>query len=286
MIATTIPPAAQTDTSAPVIDEQLAGLLAAWESAVERLQRTHETLRAEVARLTDELKQKNRELARKQRLAELGQMAAHIAHEVRNELTPITVYLGMLDRRLTQAPAERDIVQRISGSFRSLDSTVSDLLQFAREGTAVRHDTPVAPLIQDVLETLRPQLDGHGVATEVDVSAGLTAKVDSALLRRAVLNLAINAIDAMPSGGALSMYAGATPGGGVEIEVADSGAGLSDASLSRMFEPFFTTKSDGTGLGLAMVYRIAEVHGGAVVARNCPEGGAAITISLPAASNP
>jgi signal transduction histidine kinase len=103
---------------------------------------------------------------------------------------------------------------------------------------------------------------------------------DRDLLRRAVLNLSLNALDAMPDGGRLfiTSFSGA---GGLELELADSGPGLSEQAQRRAFEPFFTTKSNGTGLGLAIVDRIAEVHGGDVAARNCPEGGAAFTIRIP-----
>src|SRR5271168_2021683 len=100
------------------------------------------------------------------------------------------------------------------------------------------------------------------------------------MLRRAVLNLVLNALDAMPDGGDLVVTVWQNAGN-VELEIADSGQGLSEEARERAFEPFFTTKSHGTGLGLAIVYRIAEVHGGQILAHNCPEGGAAFTLRLP-----
>ena len=101
------------------------------------------------------------------------------------------------------------------------------------------------------------------------------------MLRRALLNLVLNAIDAMPSGGKLLLSAGGNESQ-VQIAVADTGPGLSPEVTRRIFEPFFTTKGKGTGLGLAIVYRIAEVHGGEIAARNRPEGGALLTLTLPA----
>jgi signal transduction histidine kinase len=100
------------------------------------------------------------------------------------------------------------------------------------------------------------------------------------MLRRATLNLVLNAIDAMPSGGELAVT-GTAGSRGVELEIADSGPGIQDGDSPRLFEPFFTTKSGGTGLGLTIVERIASAHGGDVSARNCPQGGAAFTIRLP-----
>jgi signal transduction histidine kinase len=100
------------------------------------------------------------------------------------------------------------------------------------------------------------------------------------MLRRAVLNLSLNAIDAMPEGGDLWITSFAGPDC-VELEIADSGPGLSEEVRRRAFEPFFTTKNTGTGLGLAVVHRVAEAHGGDCTAINCPDGGAAFTIRLP-----
>jgi signal transduction histidine kinase len=103
---------------------------------------------------------------------------------------------------------------------------------------------------------------------------------DREMLRRCITNLSLNAIDAMPNGGELVITSYSGPHG-FELEIADSGPGLSDQVRRRMFEPFFTTKQHGTGLGLAIVSRIAEVHGGDLTARNCPEGGAAFTLRIP-----
>src|ERR1700749_1949772 len=111
----------------------LEQVLAAWHGATLRLEQTHEALRAEVCRLTDELEVKNRELARKNRLADLGQMASHIAHEVRNSLVPVTLYLSLLRRRLDATSGCRDLVDKIAASFTALEATVNDLLQFTAD---------------------------------------------------------------------------------------------------------------------------------------------------------
>jgi signal transduction histidine kinase len=108
---------------------------------------------------------------------------------------------------------------------------------------------------------------------------------DPDMLRRALLNLVLNALDAMPEGGTLSVSAGTVAhalGPVVELQVADTGPGLSKDGRRRAFEPFYTTKSGGTGLGLAIVYRIAEAHGGNVTAENRPGSGAVVTICIPA----
>jgi len=100
------------------------------------------------------------------------------------------------------------------------------------------------------------------------------------MLRRAIFNLVLNALDVMPQGGELSITACSCQAG-IEIEVADSGPGVSEEVRERVFEPFYTTKSGGTGLGLAIVFRIAQVHRGDVLLRNCAQGGAAFTLRIP-----
>lgn len=272
----------QTPRLAAPVEQQadLETVLTAWHEATQRLELTHEALRSEVQRLTDELENKNRELARKNRLADLGQMASHIAHELRNNLVPVTLYLSLLRRRASEDPSTVSIVDKIGAACTALDVTVNDLLHFTADRDPNREQIHVAQLIEDVMGSLRPQLVAQAIVVDIDVDASLIVHADRDMLRRCILNLALNAVDAMPDGGDL-VVTGVDCHGSIEIEVADSGQGLGEDVRTRIFEPFFTTKHTGTGLGLAIVERIAEVHGGAVMAMNCPEGGAAFTISLP-----
>ncbi len=264
------------------LDERadLKAVLAAWHGATLRLEQTHETLQSEVRRLTDELAFKNRELARKNRLADLGQMAAHVAHEVRNNLVPVSLYLSLLRRRLAGSGDLLSVLEKVEAGFLALDSTVNDLLQFTSDRDPRCEHMHVDRLIDGVVDALRPQLDAQHITPVTDVPHKLFCWADSGMVRRAVLNLALNALDAMPNGGTLTFTAVGSPRG-LELEVADSGPGLSEDVRRRAFEPFFTTKPGGTGLGLAIVYRVAEVHGGCVTAQNCPEGGAAFTLTIP-----
>lgn len=261
-------------------DIDLADLLHAWQTATDRLQQTHESLREEVMRLTTELESKNRELARKNRLADLGQMAAHVAHEVRNSLVPIKLYLSLLKRRLDNDRGSVDIVEKIGGSLTALEATVGDLLTFTADREPQRRPCDVQTMIQEIADSLAPQCLAQGIQWRSEFASQAWLIVDRDMLRRAVLNLVLNAIDAMPSGGELvvTTWQGVH---GFELEIADSGNGLPSDVCDRLFEPFFTTKREGTGLGLAIVQRIVEAHGGQVHAANCPEGGAAFTLRFP-----
>jgi signal transduction histidine kinase len=255
-------------------------ILAAWHEATDRLQRTHVALQAEVRRLSDELETKNKELARRNRLADLGQMASHVAHEVRNGLVPIKLYLSLLRRRLRDDTGSGEIVAHLETSFSGLETIVSDLLHFSAHRDPCLQSVSVGPLVNELCSSLQPQFAAQGIQVTVDAALDQRATADPDMLRRALLNLVLNAVDAMPQGGQLQVTARTTDLG-LEIEVADSGPGLPDDLLARLFEPFFTTKSNGTGLGLAIVERIAEAHSGQVLAANLPAGGAAFTLCLP-----
>ena len=259
------PTAATTAAEVPDLDK----VLAAWHQATLRLEQTHGYLQTEVARLSDELEVKNRELARKNRLADLGRMASHVAHEVRNNLVPVTLYLSLLRRRLADDSGSLDILSKIEAGFNALDATVNDLLNFTAHRQPQWQTFLVRDLIDEVCEALQPQFDAQLIESTVDVPPNTVVSADREMLRRAILNLVLNSLDVMPDGGDLviTSYDGANS---LELEVADSGPGLSDEQQRRVFEPFFTTKEGGTGLGLAVVYHVAEAHGGRVTAMEIP----------------
>ena len=258
----------------------LRAILDAWNEATERLQHTHEALQHEVRRLSDELEAKNRELARKNRLADLGQMASHVAHEVRNSLVPMKLYLSLLRRRISDDSGSVDVLDKIVAGFTALEATVSDLLHFSGQREPAWTMFDVRVLVDEVSGALAPQLEAQHIAVRIDCGRGEWMHADREMVRRGLLNLVLNAVDAMPHGGELSLTTCRTPAG-LEIEVADSGPGVPPRIAEHLFEPFFTTKSSGTGLGLAIVERIAQAHGGRTIVANCPEGGAAFTLVIP-----
>ncbi len=209
-------------------------------------------------------------------------MASHIAHEVRNNLVPVTLYLSLLRRRIAADRESLEILDKITAGFTALDVTVNDLLHFTAERDPHLQTFPLRKLIEDVCFSLAPQFEAQGIEAVLDIHFAQSITADRDMLRRAVLNLLLNAVDAMPDGGALGISA-REYGDYLELKIADSGPGLSGEGERRAFEPFFTTKAGGTGLGLAIVYRIAEVHGGSVTAANSPQGGAIFSLYIPRA---
>ena len=258
----------------------LESVLEAWQTATQRLQQTHRTLSEEVRRLTDELEVKNRELARKNRLADLGQMASHVAHECRNSLMPIILYLSLLRRRLEHDGESIQIVEKIESGFTALEATVNDLLHFASDRDPDWCLFDVRSGVVELCDSLAPQLAAQGTELELQIEKSTKLEADKNMIRRTILNLVLNALDVMPNGGTLSIACQRTAGG-VELTVADTGPGVSEEVHARLFEPFVTTKSEGTGLGLAIVERIAAVHGGEAACDNRADGGASFTLRIP-----
>jgi signal transduction histidine kinase len=260
----------------------LETVLDAWHTATHRLEKTHETLRCEVERLTNELERKNRELQRKERLADLGQMAAHIAHEIHNNMMPVTLYTSLLRRRFSEDSDSLTIVTKIESGLAATRSTVQDLLHFTAEREPHMNRFELRGVIHEVFDSLAPQMTAQHVDVQIDVPSSMHVMADQEMLRRAVLNLTLNALDAMPSGGEI-VATGIANAQSIELEIADSGPGMSSDTQTHALEPFFTTKSTGTGLGLAIVDRMMRAHGGHVRLDACPEGGLAITLSVPQA---
>lgn len=277
----------------------LGELLSAFNEVTSRLQQTHETLRAEVARLEDELRNANEQLRRTERLAALGEMAAGIAHEVRNPLGSIRLYAEMLQQDLIDRPEQRDIARKIGGAVRGLDAVVGDVLSFARPMTPRPEEATAADLFDAALDCCRPEIErAHATIERAGAeSESIELRCDPALVRQALVNLLRNALEA------IEQRAADEPGlegrvwlsavrrrvraeNGrlttmIALSVRDNGPGLPEDVLARMFNPFFTTRAAGTGLGLSIVNRIADAHGGRVGVSNHSGGGAAIELLLP-----
>ena len=263
----------------------LSDVLQVYHEATERLQRSHDRLLREVSRLSAELEHKNKLLDRKTRLEVLGEMAAGVAHEIRNPLGGIVLYAGLLERDLANAPEPLRLVRSILSGVKSLDAIVGDLLSFTRgfEPSPVR--CKLTGIVEDALkdavgELARTEIKVHREYADADVEL----EADPQLLRRAILNLILNAIQAMGSEGDLFVRTGEVGDEGNPscwVEVADSGPGIDSDMRESLFEPYVTNKQGGTGLGLAIVEKIVESHGGEVTARNLEERGACFRIVVP-----
>ena len=270
-------------------EPDLVTILQTYNDVTERLKRSHETLLDEVARLREELHEKNRELQRRERLAALGEMAAGVAHEIRNPLGGIGLYSSLLERDLVDRPAEQEIARRISAGVQNLEKIVRGVLSFAGDAEPGFAHVRLGDVLDSALLQTAPQASALDVDIDVDPRlAGVELWCDAGQVERALLNLLFNALDAAGSEGRVWVRLGDGDelDGLVSIVVEDDGPGIAPDCLQRVFNPFFTTKDHGTGLGLAIVHRIAEAHGGCVRAGNRVGGGARFVLSLPGSANP
>jgi signal transduction histidine kinase len=219
----------------------------------------------------------------KENLAALGEMSAGIAHEFKNALATISGYAQMI--RSESAPGEtRDSAERILDQTRALTHVVTEFLRFAKPLEISYETVVMQPLVERVAEELRESRPECDVTCE---GAYVELPGDEALLRQALVNLTRNAAEAARDGAARGRVA---ISGTVEelggrkwqrICVADNGPGIPEHEIPKIFLPFFTTKSEGTGLGLAVVQKVALQHGGSIEARNAPGGGAEFLLWLP-----
>jgi len=265
--------------------EDLHEILQMYNEVTQRLQVSHERLEQEVVRLREQLEQKNRELELKKRLAALGEMAAGIAHEIRNPLGGIQLYASTLAAEIADRPLAADLVRKISSGVKGLNALVSDMLTFTGNLHLTRQDESLAEIIEAAIELAQPTLQQHAITVKTVAQASCLCYVDSKLLQRVLLNLILNAADAIGeaniSNGKITIIC--EQGGEKNtIIVEDNGPGIPPETLERIFNPFFTTKHSGTGLGLAIVHRIIEAHGGSITAENrvAPEHGARFKIVL------
>ncbi len=225
-----------------------------------------------LARTLDEMRAALR--ARDERLQ---MMLAGIAHEVRNPLGGIELFAGILREEV--APEQRGHVARIEKELGHLKSVVGDFLEYARRPRPELAPVDVAALAAEVREVMAADAEAAGVTLKLDGPA-VVVRADDKQLRRALLNLVRNALQAAPRGGTVTV-ATAALGGRARITVADTGPGIPPEQLARIFEPFYTTKEQGTGLGLAFVREIVTDHGGMLEVDSAVGAGTRFTITLP-----
>jgi signal transduction histidine kinase len=211
----------------------------------------------------DELAATRAEMVKRERLAGLGELAAIVAHEVRNPLGVIYNASSSLERLVEHEGDGKTLVNIVREECERLNQMVGDLLDFARPRTLSMQAEDVPRMLGDVVEALGIV---PNVRFELTIDDDLPMLVvDRRLMRQALVNVALNGVQAMPRGGVLGLRAVAPKGEGVLLlEIADQGPGIPEANRPRIFEPFFTTKATGAGLGLAVVKRIVEDHGGQV----------------------
>jgi len=227
-------------------------------------------------------------LAAREKQLLLSRLLARLAHEIRNPLSSLDIHVQLLEEDLAAVlPALPDKtsgrLEIIRGELHRLENILKQFLSLAGPSSLDLQPVDVGSLIAHVCELLRPDAASREIAIMTSVPDGLPpVSADAGQLTQALINLVINAIQAIAKKGAVTVTAEADAAGGVfSIAIRDSGPGLPAEPRSSIFEPFFTTKSDGSGLGLWIVQQIVVAHGGVIQAANVPSGGAEFILHLP-----
>jgi PAS domain S-box-containing protein len=226
---------------------------------------------------------------RTEKFAAMGEMAADIAHEVRNPLGSIALSASLLLKGLTDEKS-RDRATRIIHSVRNVDNKIANLLLFTRKPEPVFKDLRIYDILQDILKFCTEILDKEGIRLSVRLTgANPLVRADGELLKQVFLNIILNAVQAMRGGGKLMIEArrhtdpALRPGmeRTIELRFADTGGGIREEDRKRIFDPFFSTREGGSGLGLAIVHNIIDLHRGTVDVERGERGGSVFTVLLP-----
>lgn len=238
-----------------------------------------------VQRDITEFKDLERKFYESQKLAAVGQLSAGIAHEVRNPLSSIKMSLQILEKRLNPTGNDQKRFKIAEKEVEHLEKLVSDILIFARPAEPDLHKASINEFLERSVHLAEKEVMEKEIKFETCFSEGLPEiQIDQPMMRQVLLNLYLNAIDAMEPGGRILIETGLSPeGDGICIAISDTGCGISEEDISHIFNPFFTRKKYGTGLGLTQVKKIIDQHRGTIEISSQPGKGTKVVITLPAA---
>jgi signal transduction histidine kinase len=265
------------------LDQDVASVSVAADGDIRNLDKQIEHVVECVEEVAERLQRHQRDMLRAEQLSAVGQLAASVAHEVRNPLTSVKMLVDSVLRTQNRKPLTLDDLKVIHGEVLRLEQTVQSFLDFARPPAPQRTTCDVREIIAHSVELIRARARQQQVAVEVDSPKHeVPANVDRRQLSNVLVNLFLNALDAMGrGGGCLDIALEYTGGPEICITVSDTGTGIPAGMADRLFTPFSSTKPTGTGLGLSICRRIVEEHGGRITGGNRPDGGARFTITLP-----
>jgi signal transduction histidine kinase len=266
------------------LDPELPEIVVTGEGGFDTLHTEIDRLTARIERVVQDLQDREREGARAAQLAAVGQLAAGVGHEIRNPLTSIKMLVQAAIEDPRRAALTEDDMRMIEQEVRRIESTLKTFLDFARPARTERRLVDLQEVLGAVAGLLRGRAEKQRVFVRVETPPGpIPVHAYPGQFRQVFMNLALNALDAMPAGGTLVLRVRGERAGRVEVEVSDTGPGIAVAILPRLFTPFASGKETGLGLGLVISRRIVEDHGGSIVAENRPGGGASFFVRLPTA---
>lgn len=237
-----------------------------------------------IDRVLEERRQREREVLRADQLAMVGQIAAGVAHELRNPLTSIKLLIQTNLREADQQGLPLDDFAIIEQEIRRMEKCLQQFLDFARPPRPDARPIDLTLLVERTLALVTGRARKQQVTLNfTPPPVPIVVEADEDQIQQLLVNLVLNALDAMSEGGRIDVRLSQPHDGAVELQVLDSGPGIPADLFARLFDPFVSTKETGIGLGLAVSHRIACRHAGSLSAENCPAGGARFTLRLPTA---
>jgi two-component system sensor histidine kinase PilS (NtrC family) len=232
------------------------------------------------------IKRMEQQVRQADRLATIGRLSANIAHEIRNPLASLSGAIEALVRELPADPGRERLVEIVLRESERLNRIIGDFLEYARPAPMASHAVDLADLLEEVVLLVEHRSMPAELKVIREYGEKLPARVDPQQVRQAIWNLCINAVQAMPEGGELRVGGRVVPGGGpprLQLWISDTGQGIAETDLPQIFEPFFSTKAEGSGIGLALVYRVVQDHGGQIEVRSQLGAGTSFMLILPSA---
>ena len=232
------------------------------------------------------IKRMEQQVRQADRLATIGRLSANIAHEIRNPLASLSGAIEALVRELPADPGRERLVEIVLRESERLNRIIGDFLEYARPAPMASHAVDLADLLEEVVLLVEHRSLPAELKVIREYGEKLPARVDPQQVRQAIWNLCINAVQAMPEGGELRVGGRVVPGAEpprLQLWISDTGHGIAESDLPQIFEPFFSTKAEGSGIGLALVYRVVQDHGGQIEVRSQPGAGTSFMLILPSA---
>jgi signal transduction histidine kinase len=262
----------------------LSGAFSPWTLSLLSVFANHVGIALRNAQLFDELTTARAELALAERLKAIGQVAAFVAHEIKNPLGSIRIWSDALEEKWMEPEFRARFLEIVPREVARLDKAVQQILDYARPTPLIKVRLDLAKLMESVLRLYDPQIRQKRIQVSRDFQPGVPGVLaDGERIREALVNLLRNSLDAMARRPTkeLKVTVASLSQTEVGVTIEDTGAGIPETEIKRIFEPFRTSKESGSGIGLALCQKVVREHGGHITAENIPSGGARFRVSLP-----
>ena len=261
---------------------QQAGLAIHNAFMYQELKTFSQQMEEKIQKTTADLRKTEAQLIRSEKLAALGQLAAGFAHEIRNPLTSINILIHSMREKPPSGDSYKEDFKVIEEEIHRINEIVDQFLRFAKPAPPLLEKTEVSSIFEETLQLLRPQIEKQLIVVEKEFQPLPIILIDREQMKQAILNLLLNAIQAMPGAGHLTLKGqNSEDGQWIHLSIQDSGVGIPGEDMNKLFDPFFSTKEGGIGLGLSIAHRIIDQHHGKIEVESTPGEGTLFTVWLP-----